>query len=338
MCLVAPVKVKTIFTPRSSAISAVAIFVFFLMTQTLNFLGRRLDWKFDKAENRSRIGIVPTSLLEGTRVITNSMNITLQFLSLCVILISNISLLYFLKRRGAWRNRMSGPTATWNDAVSGNRDWRQSNFCCLIKTTLGLNEPRTGVSRLPMEVMPDSREPVVKRYLTLPTPGFGAAPMATIHPMRASRLTNVTSNNSPSTSGRVDEPGPTADTSSDPKTTSTTVTGRTTTTETSAMVAVRRNQKRCRMIVFISAIMILSFLPNTICLALSASYKEFRLGKGLHNSYIVAYSITFVFEAINASVNIFLYYMMSTNYRRTLDKMIWCRRKSRRVGDTEPHQ
>ena len=59
----------------------------------------------------------------------------------------------------------------------------------------------------------------------------------------------------------------------------------------------------------------------------------------LSNSFLFAYSIVFVFEATNASVNIFLYYMMSSKYRCALDKMMLsCKRKNRRVGDVGVRQ
>ena len=269
MCLVAPLKVKTIFTPRSSTISALIIFVFFLLTQILNNVGNRLDWKFDKIENRSRIGIVPTNLNTYTRTASVGLNIVSHFLSLCACLVSNFTLLYFLRRKSAWRSTMPGPAAARRSTAPGNGRIRR-NFCCPTKATLRLNVLATVAARSSIE--DNGMEPAAS----------SSVPAA----------------------------------------------------ETSASIAARRDQRLGRMILLLSVIMILGILPSSVTTTLSASFQQFSMSGGYRNSFIVAHSIGFVFEAINASVNIFLYYMLSSNYRCVLDKMMLkCKGKNRRVGD-----
>ncbi|RUS78777.1 hypothetical protein EGW08_013461 [Elysia chlorotica] len=309
MCLVMPLKVKKIFTPRFSTIMAVLIFVFFLLTQTFNILGYRLDWKFLKAENRSRIGVVPTKLLRHTRPVTLTMNIILQFLSLTAILISNFTLLHFLRKKISWRNIVSGRMNSLKE--TGPSDTRRNNH---TNAVCGINseEPREHRCRVPAST-------------SRPANALCLNPKA-----HGPRVAIITTNISP---GVVDTRYNNSDQSSSSSSDS-----NTRASIQPPCTAVSKDQKLCRMILLISALMTIAYLPSTICLALGVYFKEFGLGLKLSNSFIVAYSITFVFEATNASVNIFLYYMMSSNYRRTLDNIasgFW--RRTRRVGDVGPH-
>ena len=326
MCLVSPHNVKRIFTPRSSTITCVLIFVFFLLTQTLNNLSYRLDWKFDKAENRSRIGVVPTSLLKHVRPFSVALNIALQFLSLSAILVSNFTLLYFLRKKMSWRNLVSGQMNTS----------REIEFHSSDSAVRRLNRQRTVTPQLLRGASEDTAVVASSRYLAPNTSGSSVAIIASRQTLQRSQLSKT-----PKTQQTTaDNVGQTAILSSVAKTPAMiTPIGITTNTTFSAAInssaiAVGRDQKLCRMILLLSAIMILAYLPSTICLVLAAIYKEFGMSQRLSNSFIVAYSITFVFEATNASVNIFLYYMMSSKYRHKLDKMARCfRRKSRRIRD-----
>ena len=544
LCLVAHLKVKVIFTPRSSAISAAIIFAFFLLTQTLSFSRKQLQWKFDAVKNRSVFGVVPTSLFEPLRNVSIVMNFTLQFLSLFVILVSNLTLVIFLNKRVTRRNVMSDPTATQRGSNFGNES--RSRFCCTTKATLRadvpvsrtivprcsvdvirrrgelgmasiaptvseqalplstpkmgmasiaptvseqalplstprsgmasiaptvseqtlplstprsgmasiaptvseqtlpLSKPRLGVASiaptvseqaLPLStprsgvafIAPTVSEQALPLFtprssmasiaptvsdseqaLPLPTPRLGMASIApTVSeqalPLSTPRLgvasieltdsgqalplstpklgvASIAPTDSeqalplsmprlgvafiaptdseqslplpqtlmeclPSTSGSVSNSSHMNHSSTNVKTASSPAILTQTTrnivpgAETSAEVAAKRDRKRCRMILLLSAIMIVSFLPNTICLALTMKYEEFRLGKSLSNSFIVAYSVTFLVESTCASVNIVLYYTMSINYRRALRKItLGCRRGTRRVADLEIHQ
>ena len=332
VCLVSPLKVKTVFTTKTSITSAVLIFGFFLLNQTLNFLRKQLDLKFDKAENRSLIGVVPGNLFGPLKHVNSTINITLGFLSLCAILMSSFDLLYFLKRRrnAAWRIATSGPTVTWRGGVPGNR--RPRRLCCPTKRTFTLNSPATADPRTSIELTSCRREPVTSRYLSPYAPSFR-------HPVRASPP--ATSLEWPPTSlNSVRDSENEIGSTTNVITTSTTMTAPTCNIAparipaSATAIATSKDHRLCRMILLLSTIMILGFLPNAICLVLSIRYKEFRIGKSLNNSFVVAYSCTFVIEAINASVNIFFYYTMSSNYRHTLNKMFpWFKRMTRRVGD-----
>ncbi|GFR58474.1 chemosensory receptor A [Elysia marginata] len=102
-----------------------------------------------------------------------------------------------------------------------------------------------------------------------------------------------------------------------------------------AAQAASRDRKLARMIVFLSAILFVCYLPSTICLVTQLVQPEFSITRGYENIFFVGWSFAWVADAINSSVNIFVYYNMSTKYRLTFQALFssW-HRKWRRVG---PH-
>lgn len=78
-----------------------------------------------------------------------------------------------------------------------------------------------------------------------------------------------------------------------------------------------RDQRVAKMIAIISTIFIVSYTP--ICATLLGMALEPQLAiNGLYkNTLIVTFGIGAMMETINASVNIFIYYKMSSKYRAT---------------------
>ncbi|CAL1529996.1 unnamed protein product [Lymnaea stagnalis] len=76
-----------------------------------------------------------------------------------------------------------------------------------------------------------------------------------------------------------------------------------------------KEQKVVKMVVGISTIFIVSFTPAAIIFSAMAMEPEFRVTGYYANVNIVVVSISFILEAVNASVNIIVYYKMSTRYR-----------------------
>lgn len=84
-----------------------------------------------------------------------------------------------------------------------------------------------------------------------------------------------------------------------------------------------RERKTISMVVMIATVLIICYSPGVL-LSLTTFYEpEFCIGGHFVNAFFAFWSFAFVFEAVNSSVNIFMYYHMSTKYRGTFD-LIFC--------------
>lgn len=78
-----------------------------------------------------------------------------------------------------------------------------------------------------------------------------------------------------------------------------------------------RNQRVAKMVVFISILFIACFLPNTISLFVVACVPSlFINGKHVKITQLL-FGVTYIIESINCSMNICIYYNMSSRYRDT---------------------
>ena len=102
--------------------------------------------------------------------------------------------------------------------------------------------------------------------------------------------------------------------------------------------AAHRDRKLARMIVLLCAILFVCYLPSTVCLMVQLIESEFSIKGDYENMFFVGWSFAWIADAINSSVNIFVYYNMSTKYRATF-KTLFARwhRKWRRVAPETTH-
>jgi hypothetical protein len=89
-----------------------------------------------------------------------------------------------------------------------------------------------------------------------------------------------------------------------------------------------RDKKTVKMIIIIATILITCYTPGSVLLLISTFVPEFNVGLSLNNCFYSFWSIAFVGHAINSSVNVLLYYRMSTKYRQIFDKLFSKCRKS----------
>lgn len=84
-----------------------------------------------------------------------------------------------------------------------------------------------------------------------------------------------------------------------------------------------RNQKVANMVVMISTLYICCFIPVNILTVLFAYEPDISLGGKYFSLTIILSSFGLILESINSSVNIFIYYRMSSKYRDTLHKIFF---------------
>ena len=96
--------------------------------------------------------------------------------------------------------------------------------------------------------------------------------------------------------------------------------------------ATNRDRKLGRMIVLLSAIVFICYLPSTMCLVFMMIYQSFSIMGDEVNIFFMAWSWVFVFDATNSSANIFLYYSMSSKYRATFHSLFGWVKRDRKVG------
>lgn len=84
----------------------------------------------------------------------------------------------------------------------------------------------------------------------------------------------------------------------------------------------KRDNKTVKMIILIAVIYcicLLTFMVNCITTSIEPEFVAFGL---YHNFFFAAWSFGFLVESINSSVNIFIYYSMSSKYRLTFQSFI----------------
>lgn len=78
-----------------------------------------------------------------------------------------------------------------------------------------------------------------------------------------------------------------------------------------------RDKRSMAMVVMIAGVLIVCYTPGVIVSSVAFFEPEFGIVGRYANYFFTSWSFVFIFEAFNSSVNIFLYYSMSTNYRET---------------------
>lgn len=82
-----------------------------------------------------------------------------------------------------------------------------------------------------------------------------------------------------------------------------------------------RDKKTVNMIVLIAIILIICYTPGTALLMVTFFEPEFSVSGRYVNTFIAAWTFGLLLETVNSSVNIILYYKMSTRYRQTLRQL-----------------
>lgn len=94
-----------------------------------------------------------------------------------------------------------------------------------------------------------------------------------------------------------------------------------------------RDRTTITMVVLIASILIVCYTPAVLLCLTTFCEPEFSVGGKFYNLYYSMWAFAVLFESVNSSVNIFLYFKMSTNYRRSFREM-FIRQESRAIRNT----
>lgn len=82
-----------------------------------------------------------------------------------------------------------------------------------------------------------------------------------------------------------------------------------------------RDEKISQMVVMISVLFIVCFIPVSILFIVMVVWPAFSLDGSQRNIFIVMFSFAFILESANSAMNIFIYYRMSSKYRSVFRRL-----------------
>lgn len=89
-----------------------------------------------------------------------------------------------------------------------------------------------------------------------------------------------------------------------------------------------RNQKVAKMVVMISTLFIACFIPFCVIFLVMSFESRLSFHGQFRNTAILISGLGFILESINSSMNIFIYYHMSSKYRSTFHDLFSCEGKA----------
>lgn len=82
-----------------------------------------------------------------------------------------------------------------------------------------------------------------------------------------------------------------------------------------------RDNKTVKMVVLIATIFCVCFTPYIANFITTSALPDFQVVGRYHNMFVVSWSFAFLVDSINSSVNLFVYYRMSTKYRQAFHSL-----------------
>uniref|UniRef100_A0A2C9L994 G-protein coupled receptors family 1 profile domain-containing protein n=1 Tax=Biomphalaria glabrata TaxID=6526 RepID=A0A2C9L994_BIOGL len=83
-----------------------------------------------------------------------------------------------------------------------------------------------------------------------------------------------------------------------------------------------KDRKTVKMVILVAAVMVVCYTPAVMLSVVSASCPEFNVTGPLASLFHGVWTVVFVLGTVNASVNIFIYYSMSTKYKEDLKQLM----------------
>ncbi|KAI8794924.1 adenosine receptor A1 [Biomphalaria glabrata] len=89
-----------------------------------------------------------------------------------------------------------------------------------------------------------------------------------------------------------------------------------------------KDRKTVKMVILVAAVMVICYTPAVMLSVVSASCPEFNVTGPQASLFHGVWTVVFVLGTVNASVNIFIYFSMSTKYKEDLKQLLQWRYKT----------
>ncbi|GFO11925.1 chemosensory receptor b [Plakobranchus ocellatus] len=342
-CISLPLKVKRIFTPGRTVLVIASCAVLIFLSTVPIYMSVYIGYRPVHGTNRTRLGVLRTTSAESLRGMSISINLFIQFFSLVVIIVSNGLLLAALQREK--RNLTAQNTNSFKmisllsgsdqtaerEALGSSQEDRQgpvpgSSSQSVSTSTISWHVQDNAEAGEPSETRhPIAQSKTSQHSLAPPNPKHksSAKLKGRDHSITAWTETHTTLQNPKSGGetcqidtelkkqrlGSLQACGPNA----------------------VAVLSQQRNWRIGKMVAMLSLVLLVSYIPEIVQLIISLIEPEFGSAGRYRRIFAVSWSFVTLLETFNASINIAVYYKMSTLYRSTVRKML-CR-GGNRVGD-----
>ncbi|CAL1545314.1 unnamed protein product [Lymnaea stagnalis] len=105
LCVVVPLRVKRLVTPKLVVFIMVSIYVMMFATLIPEYMTFYLDWKYFPDRNKTLIGMVPRRYSDAVIGITFTIHTFSQFLSFSLIILFTVILIAELQQKSKWRSK-----------------------------------------------------------------------------------------------------------------------------------------------------------------------------------------------------------------------------------------
>ncbi|GFN94657.1 chemosensory receptor b [Plakobranchus ocellatus] len=319
-----PHNVKQVFTPVRSLVAILVISGVLVLSALPVYLGVHVGTRFSPTTNNTRLTLLRSHQLPSLSRISIVIAGLAQFLSIFCILASNSFLLLALRnRRKRWRARNIASSVLYQQERSANTESisvipSQQSSC--NSNTASENEP-------------------------LSAPDISGARRCSLASLRYTRTNQRAvstqqrnAQSLPSSSSTQNRAGGSSDAekvnSSAPESVPAQAESSSHVTQlreihlTSAAAATVPGRKQSKMVLILSAVTLVCFLPGVAMFCAILLEPKFGLTSRYGNLARSLWGFVSVLEVFNASINIAVYYNMSSRYKQTLRTMLGLNRRT----------
>ncbi|GFR74644.1 alpha-1A adrenergic receptor [Elysia marginata] len=115
LCVLLPLKVKSIFTPKRTLASMVVIFALMFAPMPVTFLRYPMGWKYSAAKNKSVLGVLAVSnsnVMTAWYIFSTYSSMVLPILTFAIVIVNTVLLATSLQKSKAWRDANRSQSST----------------------------------------------------------------------------------------------------------------------------------------------------------------------------------------------------------------------------------